>query len=500
MTRWFWTTVDWFEHRLRLRESVLPMLKHPVPRGLGWWYVFGTATLSLFLLQVVTGTCLALIYVPSADSAYESLLYLNYSVTLGWYLRAVHNWGGGAMLVMMILHMSRVWVTAAYKYPRELTWLVGVGLFVCVWLMLFTGQILRWDSDGFWTLGIAAAIAGRFPLIAEGLTRLILEGPVEAAGALSRFFTLHVFWIPGALISLLVVHLYLVLKLGISALPVPGQPDEPQRYQERYEAKLRRGEPFWPHDFSKDLIFSSLTILVVLLLALVFGPEGPGIPPDPTIVNTNPRPDWPFRWIFALLALSPPHIESLLMVGILPLMGLILILVPFVGKRGERAPTRRPLSMLLMVLVFLSFGVLTWLGYATPWAPHMDAWSGNPLAKARILGKDQYSGKFTPAQLQGAVLFQHKTCRNCHAIDGLGGQKGPPLDNVATYLDRGALIRQIEQGGVNMPPFGRQISPPEIECLVSFLQTLRPKGEQPAPSPLLPQPERVPSAESAVHD
>ena len=158
-----------------------------------------------------------------------------------------------------------------------------------------------------------------------------------------------------------------MLKLGISALPIPGQPEQPERYHERDEAKLRHGEPFWPNDFSKDLIFSSLTILVVLLLALVFGAEGPGIPPDPTIVNTNPRPDWPFGWIFALLALSPPHLESLLMVGILPLMGLILILVPFVGKRGERAPTCRPLSMLLMVLVFLCFGVLTWLGYATPW-------------------------------------------------------------------------------------------------------------------------------------
>ena len=97
--------------------------------------------------------------------------------------RRVLKWAGGAMLVMMIIHMSRVWVTAAYKYPRELTWLAGVGLFVCVWVMLFTGQVLRWDSDGFWTLGIAAAIAGRFPLIAEGLTRLILEAPVEAGGA-----------------------------------------------------------------------------------------------------------------------------------------------------------------------------------------------------------------------------------------------------------------------------------------------------------------------------
>ena len=135
------------------------------------------------------------------------------------------------------------------------------------------------------------------------------------------------------------------------------------------------------------------------------------------------------------------------------------------------------------------------VGLRNTLAPHMNGWSSNALSKARILGKDQFSGKLTPAQLQGAVLFQHKTCRNCHAIDGLGGQKGPPLDNVATYLDRGELIRQIEQGGVNMPPFGKQISPPEIESLIGFLQTLRPKGERPASSPLLPQPERVPSTE-----
>ncbi len=477
--RWYKATAQWFEHRLQLGSTLVPLLRHPVPRGLGWWYVFGSATMTLFALQVVTGTFLALIYVPSADGAYESLLYLNYQVSLGWFLRAVHNWSASGMFVMMLLHMTRVFLLGAYKYPRELTWLVGVGLFVCVWVMLFTGQVLRWDSDAFWGLGVGASMIGRLPLVGESLSRLVLGGPVLAGDSLSRFFTLHVFWVPGLLILLLVVHLYLVVKQGISAWPVPGKPDRPETYQRDYDAKLRVGEPFWPYDMSKDLIFSSLTVLVVFLLALVLGPSGPSLPADPRIVHTAPRPDWEFRWIFAILALSPPKIESIVMLAILPVMFIILVLVPFVSGKGERSPWRRPVAVVLTVLTFTCFGVLTWLGYTAPWSPKMTAWSSDPTPEYLV---KQYS----PRQLQGAVVFQYKNCRNCHSLDGLGGERGPALDNVAVYLDRNELIRQVEQGGGNMPPYGKQLRPAEIDALVDFLQTLRPKGERPAQSAALP--------------
>ena len=141
------------------------MLKHPIPKGaagpMGWWYVFGSASMTLLMIQVVTGIGLALVYVPSADRAYDSLLYLNYEQPAGWFLRALHYYAGSGMVVMVLAHMTQVFLHGAYKYPRELTWVVGVLLLLCTLGMFFSGQILRWDPDAYWGLAVAGSMAGR---------------------------------------------------------------------------------------------------------------------------------------------------------------------------------------------------------------------------------------------------------------------------------------------------------------------------------------------------
>ena len=143
-----------------LGAALTPVMDHPVPsRTASWWYTFGSATVALFMLQIATGICLALVYVPSADKAYESLLYLNYEAPFGWYLRAVHFWGSNGMVAVMTLHMIQVFLWGAHKYPREMTWVVGVLLFLCTLGMAFSGQIMRWDQDAYWGLGIGASIA-----------------------------------------------------------------------------------------------------------------------------------------------------------------------------------------------------------------------------------------------------------------------------------------------------------------------------------------------------
>ena len=135
---------NWFDQRVGARATLEPMIAHPVPRTTAsWWYVFGSATLALFALQIVTGICLALVYVPVADQAYQSLEYLNYQAPFGWYLRAMHFWGSNGMVLVMTLHLIQVFLWGAYKYPRELTWIVGVFLFLATLGMAFTGQVLR---------------------------------------------------------------------------------------------------------------------------------------------------------------------------------------------------------------------------------------------------------------------------------------------------------------------------------------------------------------------
>ncbi len=176
---------NWFDARVGFRETVLPMMRHPVPRSIegpmGWWYVFGSASMTLLIIQILTGIGLALVYVPSAGEAYESLLYLDYHQPLGWFLRALHYYAGSGMVVMLLAHMTQVFLQGAYKYPRELTWVVGVVLLLCTLGMFFSGQILRWDPDAYWGLGVAGAMAGRVPVIGPWVVRLLLGAKSSAA-------------------------------------------------------------------------------------------------------------------------------------------------------------------------------------------------------------------------------------------------------------------------------------------------------------------------------
>jgi len=145
LREWLQKAWRWLDFRFGFQETLLPLLTHRVPRGARWWYIFGSMTAGFLLLQIVTGICLLLVYVPSADRAYDSLQALNYRVTLGWLLRALHNFGASGMVVMVVIHMTQVFLMGGHKYPRVATWLVGVGLLACTLGMAFSGQVLRWD-------------------------------------------------------------------------------------------------------------------------------------------------------------------------------------------------------------------------------------------------------------------------------------------------------------------------------------------------------------------
>ena len=247
---------------------------------------------------------LAFSYVPSAAEAYSSLQFLTFQAPLGWYLRAIHYWGSNIMCAMMLIHMTQVYLFGAYKYPRELTWITGVFLLLCTLGAAFTGQVMRFDEDAYWGLGIGAAIAGRTPVFGNEVVTLMLGGPIFASETLGRFFSLHVFVIPGAIIALVSIHLRLVLLKGINEYPKPGRVVRKETYDREYDEIIKRtGIPFFPNGIGKDLIFSAFTICLILFCAAVFGPKGPLGPADPVEIDTLPRPDFYFLWIFAVAAL-----------------------------------------------------------------------------------------------------------------------------------------------------------------------------------------------------
>ncbi len=472
----------WIDDRLRVSKLFDSTAGHTVPASSGsWFYVFGSGTLLCFVIQVVTGICLAFVYVPSADEAYTSLEYLNYQQSLGWFLRALHYWGSNFMTGIMAVHMAQVFLFGAYKYPRELTWISGCILLLLTLGMAFTGQILRFDQNAYWGLGIGAAIMGRTPFIGPNLVHLLLAGPIIAGETLSRFFTLHVFVIPGLVIALVSLHLRLVLTKGINEYPIPGQVVRRETYAEEYEALLKKeGVPFYPAAIGKDLIFSGLVMLGIFACAAYFGPKGPEGMPDPTQINTVPAPDFFFLWIYAALALLPAYMETFLLL-VAPVLGIALLFaLPFLANTGEKSARRRPIAVLSVLLVFLTLGTLIYLGTSAPWSPHMEAWSGDPIPVQDIQGR-------SPLELQGALVLQYKQCRNCHSLGGEGGQRGPALDSVATRLTGDQLVRQVIQGGGNMPAYGKNLTPQEVTALVAFMQTLRPAYEPAARETTVPR-------------
>lgn len=465
----------WIDERLYISKIFAATAGHTVPRSSSsWFYVFGSGTLLCFIIQIVTGICLALVYVPSASEAYTSLEYLNYQQQFGWFLRAMHNWGSNFMVAIMLLHLIQVFLFGAFKYPREMTWMSGVVLLLCTLGMAFTGQVLRFDQDAYWGLGIGAAMAGRVPLMGPAIVHMMLGGPIIAGETLSRFFTLHVFVIPGTIIALVSLHLRLVLTKGINEYPVPGKIVKKETYAEEYEADLKKeGVPFFPKAISKDLIFSALVMLGIVFCAAYFGPEGPRGVADPTQINTAPKPDFFFLWLYAVLSLLPDYMETVLILTVPVIIIIVLFAVPFISNKGEKSPRRRPVAVLSVILIFTILGAFNYLGTFAPWSPKMDAWTSAPTPVKYIEGS-------SPLERQGMVVFHAKQCINCHSIGSEGGLRGPALDGVAALLTADQLVRQVVQGSGNMPAYGKNLNPSEVTALVAFMRTLHELTEAPA--------------------
>jgi len=466
---------QWLEHRLGLIKPLSDAAAHPTPaNNASWLYVFGSAATVLLILQVVTGILLALVYSPSANEAWTSLGILNRNIPLGWYLRALHGWGSDFMIAIVLLHMVQVFLFGAYKFPRELTWIVGVGLLLLTLGMAFTGQVMRFDQDAYWGLGIGASIMSRVPVIGAPLVHLLLGAPIIGGATVSRFFTLHVFVIPGLLLAFVFVHIFMVLKHGVSDWPMPGRLVHKSTYEREYhELTVKTGIPFVPDAAWKDAVFAAAIILAVMACAFFFGPFGPSGTPDPTIIQTAPKPDFAFLWIYAVLAFLPPSIETPVMM-VVPVIAIAAMLVlPLLAGEGERHWARRPVAVLMVSVIAVTLGIFTRLGTYTPWSPIMDAWTSAPIPPDLLHNR-------TPLERQGALVLEDKQCRNCHSLDGAGGRRGPALDAIASRMTEDQIIRQVLQGGGNMPAYGNALNPSETQALMRFLMTLR--GNRLAPA------------------
>ncbi len=454
----------WLEDRTGLWERLRRVAEHPVPPGTDWRYVFGSATLVAFLLQVVTGTALATVYVPSTSDAYQSLQLITHGALFGRLLRGMHYFGAGAMMVLIGAHMARVFLTGSYKFPREMNWLSGVLLLLLTLLMAFTGQLLRWDQDGVWSSVIAAEQAARVPIIGNWLAHFILGGPTVGGPTLSRSFAIHVFFIPGLIFAGVGLHIYLVLRNGISERAALGGPTDPATYRAWYRDLLaRHGQPFWPNVAWRDVVAAVLVVGVIIGLAAGIGPKALGRPPDPTEIRAYPRPDWYFLWYFALLAVIPRATEPLVIVLGPLLFGLTLIVLPLFAGHGRRGLRHRPWAAPLVVVAICTIAWFWQLGWRAPWSPNFEA---APLGAQVVASSDS-------AVVRGAVLFHERGCEFCHMIDGSGGERGPDLTHLASRQTRAQITSRILGGSSLMPAYVATLHTAELNDLVAFLLTRR---------------------------
>ena len=209
---------QWLDARLDLQGIYKNVLDRPEPEG-NWWNTLGSASLFLFVMQGLTGIFLTVYYTPSPDHAYDSIQFIMNDLAFGWLIRGIHHWGSSLMVLVVFIHMIRVFATASYKYPRELTWLVGVGLLLLTVGMGFTGYLLPWHQQAYWATTVGTQIAGSVPFIGDFILKALRGGPDLSALTLQRFFSAHIWMLPGLLAAFIGVHLYLIIKHGESHFP-----------------------------------------------------------------------------------------------------------------------------------------------------------------------------------------------------------------------------------------------------------------------------------------
>ncbi|MDE3178471.1 MAG: cytochrome b N-terminal domain-containing protein [Acidobacteriota bacterium] len=455
----------WFDEVTGVSGWLFPLARHPVPhaRRSAWFYVLGSATLLVFIVQVVTGVALTTAYVPSSGQAYHTLAFID-STRFGSIVHGIHYYGASAMVILIGIHAIRVYLFGAYKYPRQMGWITGAILLFLVLGMAFTGQLLKWDQTGYWSVMIAAQQAGRTPFIGNWLAHFIIAGNTVGGATLSRFFALHVFFIPALIFFFIGFHLYLVIRNGISEPPKMGRVVDPKTYRPWYQELVHReGVPFWPDAAWRDAVFGLLVIACVVALAVIVGAPALGKPPDPSIIQASPRPDWYFLWYFALLAMLPPWSENYVIILGPLLLIVVLILLPILASKGERSPFKRPWSFVVVAFIVFMIAFFGVKGHVAPWSPRMDA----PPLPASVVGTS------TGSIAAGAVVFHDKGCEFCHSISGYGGLRGPDLSYAGDRMNASQIVTRIYSGATNMPSYNGNITQQELQDLVAFLESRR---------------------------
>jgi ubiquinol-cytochrome c reductase cytochrome b subunit len=493
--------LDWIDDRTGARDLTRKILHEPIPGGARMAYVFGSGLLAIFLLQVVTGLSLALYYTPTAETAHTSVAYITKQVAGGAFLRSLHSYGSSAMIIVLALHFFQTFFYGSFKGRRELLWLSGATLSFLVLGMGFTGYLLPWDQKAYFATAVGTNVAGQVPLIGELITRFLRGGTTIGTITLSRFYVAHVFLLPATIFAFIGAHIFLFRKAG-PAGPVHEHPIEPELPT----------ESFYPrqvlYDLAAVLVFVAAIAALSYLRPVTLGPIA-----NPSDATFLPRPEWYYLPMFEWLKFwEGPTV----VIGIVVIPGLLataFFLMPFLDRRLERRPWRRPIPALAVSIVVLGmvyFGARSHMDdsrdpvssqlarqqadeaayNAAAFEPYSPERSAPSLARSSAVVAD-------PRIAHGKSIFLHNGCVGCHGIKGNGSGMGPALIGVTKKFSAEQIAALLHTPNARMKAAGMPAlnePQPEIEALIAYLGALgtpaasvapqaAPASEQPAPQP-----------------
>jgi ubiquinol-cytochrome c reductase cytochrome b subunit len=337
---------DWLDERIGHRRLAQVLMAYPVAGGASWGYVFGATLLAMLTLQVVTGIALAFYYSPSPAGAWASVAYLQDQVTWGWLVRGLHGHGASALVVLLGAHLVQTALAGAYKRPREVTWWLGIGLLGLMLGEALTGYLLPWDQKGYWATHIVTGIAGQTPFLGAQAQQALQGGNDYGALTLSRFFALHVFVLPLGLLLLVVGHVALVRKHGVTVSK---------------KRQARTAQPFWPDQVVRDLVAVALAVIALFVVTVATHGVELSAPADPA-GGFDARPEWYFLPLFQVLKYFSGPVETVVALGAPVVVVGVLVAMPLVDRKDTRASRAR--ALLPLGLLGVIGGVLAMLAVA----------------------------------------------------------------------------------------------------------------------------------------
>jgi ubiquinol-cytochrome c reductase cytochrome b subunit len=466
----------WLDKRTGVNELMKESLDEPIPGGARLAYVFGSGLIFIFISQIITGICLAIYYVPSAETAHTSVAYISKQVAAGAFLRSLHYYGSSAMIIVLALHFLQTFLYGSFKGRRELLWISGAVLSLLVLGMGFTGYLLPWDQKAYFATAVGTNIVGQVPLIGNWLTRLLRGGDTIGTLTLSRFYVAHVFLIPGAIFAFIAVHIALFRKAG-PAGPINEDPIEP---------KLP-AEGFYPRQVLMDMAFALLLMIGLGILSF-FHPATLGPLANPADTQFLPRPEWYYLPMFEWLKYWEGPKVVFAVVVVPGLLAAAFFLLPFLDRKLERRPWRRPIPVLAVAFVVLG---MIYMGAKS----RMDD-ARDPSAAAQIAIQDKqekaYSvapfvpyvespggtipaGPVNPVVAQGRGIFESHGCSGCHGDAGVGGRVAPTLVSITQKIPEAQLAGLLHNPNAAMRA-GKMpavdISSPDMTALIAYLAAL----------------------------